>query len=232
MTQATNKTAITTKLPPGQKARGDFPRFGLSPYAKRYQKDFGELDLTIAGKCLSSIFNLSSNNLEQLSRVEFSSDFHCVTTWSKQNLKWSGFYFREFYQEFILPQTNNPESIHWVIFKSKDGYRSRMLLEDLLEDNVILADQLNDKPLCSIHGAPLRLVAPAHYGYKNPKYLKTIEFHSADYQFKPPLMAFMEHPRARVAFEERGQVFPGWLLRYVYRPMINSTVKLFKQTMM
>lgn len=220
-----------TKLPPGQKARDDFPRFGLSPYAKRYQVDFGKLKLTIGGACLDSEFELTSTELEVLDRRDLQADFHCVTTWSKQNLRWSGFSFSQFYHRLIEPNLEHKSSIHWVVFKSIDGYRSRMLLQDLLADGVLLADRLDDKPLCSSHGAPLRLVAPAHYGYKNPKYLKGIEFHSGDYKFKPPLLAFMEHPRARVALEERGQFFPGWLLRWLYRPMINSTVNLFKNTM-
>ena len=29
----------------------------------------------------------------------------------------------------------------------------------------------------------------------------------------------MGHPRARVALEERGRWVPGWLLRYLYRPL-------------
>ncbi len=221
----------TNDLPPGQQVRQDFPRFGLTPYAKRYQKDFGKLDLKIGGNCMKSEFGVTTTHLEELHRVALTADFHCVTTWTVQDLAWSGFRFKDFYQRFIQPKISDVESIHWVIFKSIDGYRSRMLLEDLLTDDVILADQLNQKPLCSIHGAPLRLVAPAHYGYKNPKYLKAIEFQSSEYQFKPPLLAFMEHPRARVALEERGQFFPGWLLRRVYRPMIKSTIRLFEVTM-
>ncbi len=218
-----------TSLPPGQKAREDFPRFGLSPYAKRYQQDFGELKLTVGGECIDSEYELTSTELETIERRELQADFHCVTTWSKQNLIWSGYSFNEFFEKHIKKQlTFNP---HWVVFKSIDGYRSRMLLQDLMNEQVLLADQLDHKPLCSSHGAPLRLVAPAHYGYKNPKYLKRIEFHSSDYNFKPPLLTFMEHPRARVALEERGQLFPGWFLRWLYRPMINSTVNLFKKTM-
>jgi hypothetical protein len=37
----------------------------------------------------------------------------------------------------------------------------------------------------------------------------------------------MDHPRARVALEERGRVFPGWLLRHLYRPLIGRTEKRF-----
>ena len=32
---------------------------------------------------------------------------------------------------------------------------------------------------------------------------------------------------ARVAMEERGRFLPGWLLRYMYRPLIPATVSLF-----
>ena len=39
----------------------------------------------------------------------------------------------------------------------------------------------------------------------------------------------MVHPRARVALEERGQWVPGWLLRYLYRPLIGTTVARFER---
>ena len=41
----------------------------------------------------------------------------------------------------------------------------------------------------------------------------------------------MIHPRARVAYEERGQWVPGWLLRYLYRPLVRSTALHFEQTL-
>jgi hypothetical protein len=41
----------------------------------------------------------------------------------------------------------------------------------------------------------------------------------------------MDHPRARVAQEERGRGLPGWLLRVVYRPLIPGTVKRFANAM-
>ncbi|MBC7984424.1 MAG: molybdopterin-dependent oxidoreductase, partial [Candidatus Obscuribacterales bacterium] len=97
--------------------------------------------------------------------------------------------------------------------------------------DVLLADTLNDAPLSIEHGAPLRLVAPAHYGYKNVKHLSQIEFWRDRGDYRPSALRFMDHPRARVAFEERGQIFPGWFLRYLYRPLIDSTVKQFSKAM-
>lgn len=96
---------------------------------------------------------------------------------------------------------------------------------------MILADTLNGKPLSVKHGAPIRLVAPDHYGYKSVKYLNRIALHSGSPGYRPSGFGFMEHPRARVTFEERGQVFPGWILRYAYKPLVNPTKNMFERAM-
>jgi DMSO/TMAO reductase YedYZ molybdopterin-dependent catalytic subunit len=226
-----NKPIEKSSLPPGQYVSGDFPRFGLSPYANRYRKNFGPIRLSVS-IVTGQTFSLTGEHLEQLVRTTQASDFHCVTTWTAKNIRWAGFRFIDFFEQLVKPRMTNADSIHWVIFKSLDGYRSRMLLSDLLQTEVLLADELDGKALCSAHGAPLRLIAPSHYGYKNPKHLKAIEFHGRHYQFKPPLLSFMEHPRARVELEERGRFFPGWLLRLLYRPLIRSTVRRFELAML
>lgn len=82
-----------------------------------------------------------------------------------------------------------------------------------------------------LHGAPLRLVAPEHYGYKNLKHLKRIEFYATMPIVKRGMRAFLDHPRARVRKEERGRWVPGWILRYLYRPLISSGVKESREAM-
>ena len=69
------------------------------------------------------------------------------------------------------------------------------------------------------HGAPLRVVAPALYGYKNPKHICGIEF-LADYRRSLAERQTLAHPRGRVAHEERGRFLPGWVYRHVYRALI------------
>ncbi len=78
------------------------------------------------------------------------------------------------------------------------------------------------------HGAPIRLVAPAHYGYKNIKHLRSIEFwtHAREYRFPGP--RFMDHSRARVALEERGRGAPAWLLRRIYPALVRPISWLFR----
>ncbi len=212
-------------LPPGQLARADFPRFGLNPYAPRFPKVLDRIELRICGEVASKL--CVSDELLALPRVEQRSDFHCVTTWSRRDLNWSGFRFRDFYERIVLPQAQPAPEVRAVALRCQDGYRACLLLEDLLADGVLLADRLDGAPLNIEHGAPLRLVAPAHYGYKSAKHLSTLEFLLDPSGHRTAALKFMEHPRARVALEERGRGFPGVLLRYVYRPLIGMTVRRF-----
>jgi DMSO/TMAO reductase YedYZ molybdopterin-dependent catalytic subunit len=118
-----------------------------------------------------------------------------------------------------------------VVLRGQDGYRAALPLEDLLADDVLLADALDGSPLAVEHGAPLRLVAPAHYGYKSVKHLSRIEFWRDDRRYRPAGFRFMDHPRARVLQEERGRRVPGWLRRYLYRPLVRPTMARFAAAM-
>jgi DMSO/TMAO reductase YedYZ molybdopterin-dependent catalytic subunit len=100
----------------------------------------------------------------------------------------------------------------------------------LLVPGVLIADRLNDEPLTVEHGAPIRLVAPAHYGYKSAKHLDRIELRADDAGYRPLMPRLLDHPRARVALEERGQFLPGWVLRYAFRPFIKPLIRKLKMT--
>jgi hypothetical protein len=50
-------------------------------------------------------------------------------------------------------------------------------------------------------------------------------------RFPWPYPSFMDHPRARVAFEERGNGMPSWLLRPIYRLLIPSTIRRFRRAL-
>ena len=220
---------MNKKLPPGQYESDIFPRFGLSQYANRFPTNLDHIALSIGGDGLDHL-DLTSD-LTSFPRTEQTSDFHCVTTWSKSDQVWGGVRFKDFYNELIVPKLSTPDDIVFVVFNAQDGYKTSMYLEDLLQDDVMLADHLNGETLNIEHGAPLRLVVPAHYGYKNLKHLKRIEFFREHKKVKQGYLSFMDHPRARVAKEERAVGGPGWFFRYLYRPLIKSTVKEFDKAM-
>ena len=223
-------------LPPGQRETPDFPRFGLTPFATRFPAQTESIHLYISGDVANAPD--VGTQLAQLPRVTQTSDFHCVTTWTRRGLRWSGVRFADFYEQIVVPlcppdpASGQPaRDARFVVLRAQDGARTSLPLEDLLSPDVLLADHLDGQPLPMEHGAPLRLIAPAHYGYKSVKHLHRIEFWRSSQHYRPFGLRFMVHPRARVAFEERGQWVPGWLLRTLYRPLIGKTVARFEQGM-
>ena len=105
-----------------------------------------------------------------------------------------------------------------MIFRGFDGgFFCVLPVADALRPNVLLADRLDGQPLSLAHGAPLRVVAPDHYGYKSCKHLAAIDF--GDDPIRG--VGLIQHPRGRVAAEERGRVLPGWFYR-----VLNSRIVL------
>ena len=221
--------AVSSKLPPGQIASDAFPRFGLTPFAHRFPTRTRDVVVEVGGEVAEAI--TVSDELRALPQVQQTSDFHCVTTWSHCALRWSGVRFADFYEQVVLPRARPRRDAMFVLLRCQDGYRTNLPLQDLLAADVLLADALNGEPLPIEHGAPLRLVAPAHYAYKSVKHLSRIEFWRDDRHWRPAGFRFMDHPRARVVLEERGRGVPGWLLRHLYRPLVGPTIERFRRAM-
>ena len=219
----------SSTLPPGQRETESFPRFGLTPFAVRFPTEIETARIQIGGDVATPIE--VGKELESVARIEQCSDFHCVTTWTRRGLQWSGIRFSDFYQQIVVPLAGPHPDAAFVVLRGQDGARSTLPLEDLLAPDVLLADRLNGLPLPIAHGAPLRLVAPAHYGYKSVKHINRVEFWRSSANYRPVGLRFMVHPRARVANEERGQWVPGWVLRYLYRPLVRPTALRFEQAL-
>jgi DMSO/TMAO reductase YedYZ molybdopterin-dependent catalytic subunit len=201
-------------LPPGQRALAEFPRFGVIEFARRPLKG-SDVRVEIFGALQQTIV-LTAAELASLPRVTIAADFHCAAGWSHRSARWTGFRLQDLWEQFVVP--NAPTSVEFglAVLRCQDGYRTALPLADFLAPDVLLADGLDDRPLSIEHGAPLRLVAPAHYGYKSAKHLRSIELRTDARDYRPLLPRLLDHPRARVAYEERGQLLPGWLLRYLF----------------
>ena len=216
-------------LPPGQREIASLPRFGLGKFATRFPKEINKTVIDVDGDVGKPV-SLSALD-KDLERIDQISDFHCVTTWTKRNVAWSGFRFSEFYEELVVNLAQPETNIEFVVITAQDGYRVGMRLEDLLAPNVMLADTLDGQPMPIAHGAPLRLVAPAHYGYKNIKHIRKIEFWCKERAYRHAGFKFMDHPRARVELEERGSILPGWVFRWLYRPLVQPTKQKFARAL-
>ena len=222
------------ELPPGQRRIDGFPRFGthLGRPAPAVPAD---PVIEISG-AVTEPFALPLARLTTLPRRELTADFHCVAGWSATNLHWEGVAFETFYRMIIEPSIPPGTTVTHLAFGGLDGHRSVVAIEDALADDVLIAEQLDGRPLDGDHGAPARLVSPSQYGYVSTKHLCRISLHTrnprAVHAAHPiskivllgPLI--MPHPRARVWQEERHPHLPARLLRRLYRLTIPAGVFL------
>jgi len=94
----------------------------------------------------------------------------CVECWSAK-AQWEGFRM----QELVNKVKPDPKA-RYVYFQSADSYYESYALEELLRPRVLLVLRMNGQSLSRDHGFPLRLIAPFKYGYKNIKYITSVEF--------------------------------------------------------
>ena len=114
---------------------------------------------------------LTLDAIKSLPRVEMVTELKCIEGWS-QILQWAGARFSDFAEKY------GPGSrTEYVSMETPDhGYYVGLDMDSALHPQTLLAYEMNDAPLTSAHGAPLRLVIPVKYGIKNIKRIGTIRF--------------------------------------------------------
>ncbi len=100
------------------------------------------------------------------------STFHCVTGWSVDNVHWEGIR-----SQTIIDLVRPKAAAKFVSLQSLETpYIDQISLEQFREPNAMLARRQDGKPLTRSHGAPLRLILPSMYGYKNVKWVRELRF--------------------------------------------------------
>jgi DMSO/TMAO reductase YedYZ molybdopterin-dependent catalytic subunit len=113
---------------------------------------------------------LTYDELLRLPRAEQVTDFHCVTGWSVDSVRWGGVRFRDLLAA-AQPQANGSV----LTFTSAERpYVDTLTLQQALLHDAMLAYEIDGKPLRREHGAPVRVVIPEMYGYKNVKWVERI----------------------------------------------------------
>jgi len=133
----------------------------------RYYKPFEGVDparwtLSVEG-LVKKPQDLTLPDVQSLPLVSQVSRMKCVECWSAV-AKWEGFHLRSL-MEVVDPL---PEA-KWLHFYCADDYYESLTLEELLMERVLFVHRMNDQILPDVYGAPLRLMVPFKYGYKNPK---------------------------------------------------------------
>ena len=111
----------------------------------------------------------------ELEQVEDTSDFHCVTTWSKLGMRWLGVRFLD-----IAALVEPTEKASHIFVHGSDGYTTNLSLEEALKPDVLLVYQADGAPLSREHGGPVRMITPQLYAWKGAKWISGIEFLTED----------------------------------------------------
>jgi DMSO/TMAO reductase YedYZ molybdopterin-dependent catalytic subunit len=94
---------------------------------------------------------------------------HCVEGWTATIL-WEGFLVND-----ILKEAGVNFNANTAIFYASDGYSTALPIKYLTNNNIIIANKMNNITIPPERGFPFQLVAESQYGYKWIKWLTTIE---------------------------------------------------------
>lgn len=106
-----------------------------------------------------------------LPQTDDTSDFHCVTTWSKLDMPWQGVRFMD-----LAALVHPLETATHVLCYGYDTYTTNLSLEEALKPDVLLAHTVYGEPLAKEHGGPVRMVTPQLYAWKGSKWIKRLQF--------------------------------------------------------
>jgi len=147
-------------------------------WKKQATEDFIYYKLKISGLVENPV-ELSINDLKEMGKEENITMHHCVQGWSGI-AAWGGVSL----SKVIALVKPRPEAKTVVFYSFGEGlfggtYYETNTLENCLKPQAILAWEMNYKPLPPEHGAPLRLRVENQLGYKQVKWIRSIEFVSS-----------------------------------------------------
>jgi len=125
--------------------------------------------LRIDGDCENPL-TLSFQDFMALEQVDDVSDFHCVTTWSRLNLRWRGVRVSDLLA-LALPKA----SATHLMCHAYDDYSTNVSLAEALKPDVLLVHSVDGKPLPREHGGPVRMITPQLYAWKGAKWINRLE---------------------------------------------------------
>lgn len=161
------------RLPPGQYAPREWPvlHYGPVPKLSPSRWDLRIFGATASGEAPA----LDWDAFAALPRTTVEADFHCVTKFSITGVRWHGVAGTTIMD--LAPPA--PEVTH-VMAWGEYGYSANLRVSDFMAADTLLATHRDGAELTAEHGAPVRLVVPRLYGWKSVKWLRAVEYLTAD----------------------------------------------------
>lgn len=178
----------------------------------------------IAGEC-NKPATLDLDDLFAFEHEERVYHFRCVERWA-MNVPWSGFplkrlldrveprssaRFVRFTSALNLDEMPGAKASRWYPWPYREGLR----MDEAMNDVAMVVTGVYGEPLLKQHGAPVRIVAPWKYGYKNPKSIVKIELlrdqPQTFWQIQPHEYGFLSNVNPHIPHPRWSQRESFWL---------------------
>ena len=138
-------------------------QIGVTPTATNYI-------LTVDGE-VENPLQLTFDDLKKMPSVTISDTIQCVSDpyFLKANVVWTGVPLK-----YVLQMAKPSPSAIKVLTFGADGYTADLPMWKAMEDDTLIAYEVDGQPLPKVHGYPARLVVPRWWGYCYTKWLVRI----------------------------------------------------------
>lgn len=154
------------RLPPDQYETRKWPvlDLGLKP-----EIPTSRWSLVVDG-AVARPLRLSWSDFMALEQLDDTSDFHCVTKWSRMDVPWRGVRLAD-----VLAAAEPDPRAAFLMCHAHDGYTTNLPLAEALKPDVLLVHTADGLPLSAEHGGPVRVITPQLYAWKGAKWVSRIE---------------------------------------------------------
>jgi DMSO/TMAO reductase YedYZ molybdopterin-dependent catalytic subunit len=160
---SSRRSSQDPRLPPGQYDTGtSWPVLAAEPTP---QLDLATWSFQIEGLVEHSIA-WSWDEIRSLPPAVYEGDIHCVTTWSKLGMTFTGVSV-----DTLLAAAHPLENASHVVAFSHTGYTTNLPLPDVMNGQAWVVWDADGTPLSPEHGGPARLLVPHLYFWKSAKWV-------------------------------------------------------------
>jgi DMSO/TMAO reductase YedYZ molybdopterin-dependent catalytic subunit len=106
---------------------------------------------------------------------EYRGAIHCVTTWSKFDISFTGVSV-----DVLLAAAGPLPEARFVLAHSSTGYTTNLPLSDVTDGKAWVVWEVDGQPLARNHGGPARLLVPHLYFWKSAKWVSRLELMAED----------------------------------------------------
>jgi len=159
---------VPARIPPGQVLTKGWPTLHAGSIPAALTRESWTLEVHGA---VGAPFSIDFAALLAMPQRTRRNDIHCVTSWSKVDMTWSGVPFSA-----IADRARPDPGVRFVVMECEQGFTTSLPLAALLDDDVLLAHSVDGQPLPAEHGGPARMLVPKRYFYKSAKWVRGLKF--------------------------------------------------------